>query len=139
MTRVYVDMVADLFHYGHAEFLRQARSLGDTLVVGIHSDETVRGYKRSPIMTMDERLRVVAACRYVDEVLPNAPLEVTAEWLEEHGIDLVVHGSDFDESALQHFYEVPSRLGILRVVPYTGGISTTEIIERIRTGAGAPR
>ena len=52
MTRVYVDMVADLFHYGHVNFLKQARQFGDRLLVGIHSDEVVEEYKRSPIMTM---------------------------------------------------------------------------------------
>ena len=77
MTRVYADMVADLFHAGHVEFLRRARELGDELVVGIHSDETVAGYKRAPVMTMAERVRVVAACRHVDEVVPDAPLSVT--------------------------------------------------------------
>jgi cytidyltransferase-like protein len=41
MTRVYVDMVADLFHYGHVNFLKQARQFGDYLLVGIHSDKVV--------------------------------------------------------------------------------------------------
>ena len=56
MTRVYVDMAADLFHFGHVELLRRARELGDVLVVGIHSDETVARYKRSTVMTMEERV-----------------------------------------------------------------------------------
>jgi len=55
MTRVYVDMVADLFHYGHVEFLKKARSLGDYLLVGIHADDAVASHKRSTILTMDER------------------------------------------------------------------------------------
>jgi cytidyltransferase-like protein len=132
MTRVYVDMVGDLFHYGHAEFLRRARELGDWLLVGIHSDETVASYKRSPVMTMDERVRVVAACRYVDEVIPDAPLVVPREWIEQHRIDILVHGDDFDEAKLMSMYRVPYELGILRLVPYTSGISTTEVIERVR-------
>ena len=65
MTRVYVDMVADLFHYGHANFLKQAKKHGSYLIVGIHSDKVVEGYKRSPIMTMEERLDTVSSCRYV--------------------------------------------------------------------------
>ena len=76
MTRVYVDMVADLFHYGHANFLKQARQFGDFLIVGIHSDKVVEGYKRPPIMSMQERIDTVSSCRYVDEVLPNAPLTI---------------------------------------------------------------
>ena len=76
MTRVYVDMVADLFHYGHANFLKQAKQLGDHLIVGIHSDEVVKEYKRSPVMTMEERVETVSSCRYVDEVVANAPLVI---------------------------------------------------------------
>ena len=49
---MYVDMVADLFHYGHVNFLRQARECGDYLLVGVHADETVMTYKRRPILSM---------------------------------------------------------------------------------------
>jgi glycerol-3-phosphate cytidylyltransferase len=129
--RVYVDMVGDLFHYGHVEFLRRARALGDTLVVGVHSDQTVASYKRAPLMTMDERIRVIEACRYVDEVVPDAPLRVTDEFLRVHGIDLVVHGDDMDAETLAGFYREPQARGILQIVPYTEGISTTTILERL--------
>ena len=87
-------MVADLFHYGHVNFLRQASSHGDFLLVGIHADETVETYKRTPILTMQERIASVEGCRYVDEVVPNAPLEITREWIEKHDIDLIMHGDD---------------------------------------------
>jgi cytidyltransferase-like protein len=128
---VYADMVADLFHYGHAEFLRRARELGDVLIVGIHSDATVESYKRAPLTTMPERVRVVEACRYVDEVIPDAPLAVTREWIERHRIDLVVHGDDLDAEEEASMYEVPAAMGILRTVPYTAGISTSEILRRL--------
>jgi ethanolamine-phosphate cytidylyltransferase/choline-phosphate cytidylyltransferase len=133
MTRVYVDMVADLFHPGHVEFLRQARALGDELVVGIHSDEAAERYKRRPIMTMQERAAVVAACRYVDEVVPDAPLAVDREWLERHRIHLVVHGDDFDDDQRSRFYRVAIEMGIFRTVPYTAGISTGVLLARMRS------
>ena len=44
MTTIYVDMIGDLFHYGHVEFLKNARKLGDKLIVGVHSDETNKKY-----------------------------------------------------------------------------------------------
>jgi len=131
MTRVYVDMVADLFHYGHANFLRQAKQFGDHLIVGIHSDEVVKEYKRTPILTMRERVDTVSSCRYVDEVISDAPLVVDLKWLNKHRIDLVVHGDDFSEHMKQLCYKVPIDLGILRLVSYTSMISTTEIIKRI--------
>ena len=131
MTRVYVDMVADLFHYGHANFLRQAKQFGDHLIVGIHSDEVVKEYKRTPILNMKERVDTVSSCRYVDEVISDAPLVIDLKWLNTHRIDLVVHGDDFSEHMKQLCYKVPIDLGILRLVSYTTRISTTEIIERI--------
>jgi cytidyltransferase-like protein len=131
VTRVYADMVADLFHHGHVEFLRQARELGDELLVGIHSDDDVASYKEPPVMTMDERVAVVRGCRYVDEVVPNAPLQVTREWVDRHGIDVVVHGDDFDHDRLMQMYGEPAEMGILRTVPYTRGISTSELRRRL--------
>jgi ethanolamine-phosphate cytidylyltransferase/choline-phosphate cytidylyltransferase len=132
MTRVYADMVGDLFHYGHVRFLERASRLGDMLVVGVHSDETVRAYKRTPVMTMLERIQVIAACQFVDEVIPDAPLVVTREWIEEHELDLVVHGNDLDEETLGTMYSDPRDLGILEIIPYANGISTTEIMDRVR-------
>ena len=132
MTRVYADMVADLFHYGHVEFLKKARELGDYLIVGIHADEILEDYKRKPILTMEERIISVAGCRYVDEVLPSAPLVVDKDWIEQHDIGLVVHGDDFTEQQLDVYYAAPLELGIFRTLAYTGGISTTEIIRRCK-------
>ncbi len=131
MIRVYVDMVADLFHYGHVEFLKKARSQGDYLLVGIHADDAVASQKRSPILTMDERVASVIGCRFADEVLPNAPWRIDRRWIEKHSINLVVHGDDYSEEQLKKTHSVPMEMGIFRTVPYTPGISTTEIIRRI--------
>ena len=132
MTRVYADMVADLFHYGHIEFLRQVSALGDYVLVGIHADDVVEGYKRKTILTMEERISCVAGCRYVDEVVPNAPLQVNAAWIEKNDIELVVHGDDMSDEQLRILYEIPMEMGIFRTVPYTKSISTTEIIRRCK-------
>ena len=131
MIRVYVDPVADLFHYGHMEFLRKARALGDYLLVGIYADDVLESYKRRPILTMEERVASVAMCRYVDEVLPNAPLVIDRAWIEKYDIHLVVHGDDFTQEQMEYYYGVPMEMGIFRTVPYTPGISTSEIIRRI--------
>ena len=133
MVRVYADMVADLFHYGHMRFLKKARALGDYLLVGIHADDLLVSYKRKPILTMEERIASVAGCRYVDEVLPNAPLEVDRAWIEKHNIDLLVHGDDFSQEQREYCYKVPIEMGIFRTVAYTQGISRTEIIRRCKS------
>jgi cytidyltransferase-like protein len=129
--RIYVDMVADLFHAGHVNFLKQAKSLGHELVVGIHSDETVAGYKRQPIMSMNERIAVVENCRYVNEVIPDAPLNLSLQYLDKLNIDYVCHGDDTNEENIEKWYGEIRKQGRLKLVPYTENISTTKLLERI--------
>ena len=135
-TRVYVDMVGDLFHAGHVELLRAARRHGDHVIVGVLSDETAAVYKRTPIMTLAERVAVVEACRYVDEVIPDAPFEVDADFLVEHDITTVVHGDDLSPEAAEAVYGAALAAGKLTYVPRTSPISTTEVIRRV-IAAGA--
>jgi cytidyltransferase-like protein len=131
-------MVADLFHYGHVNFLRQASEYGDTLLVGIHADEAIT-YKTKPILTMEERVRSVEGCRYVDEVIPNAPIEIDREWIEKHNIELILHGDDFTPELEALCYAVPIELGIFQRIPYTEGISTTELVSRVIAARGRIR
>ena len=84
-------MVADLFHYGHIQFLKKAKTFGNKLVVGIHSDKDVALYKRTPVLTMNERSEVVKACKYVDDVILDAPLETTDEFMNKFGLDIYIH------------------------------------------------
>ncbi|MFF0794851.1 adenylyltransferase/cytidyltransferase family protein [Streptomyces spiralis] len=132
---VYVDMVGDLFHPGHVALLRAARAFGGRLIVGVLSDEVVARYKRKPIMTLAERVAVIEACRYVDVVLPNAPYRVTNGFLDLHGIDVVVHGDDLTADALKEVFGPVVDGGKLRLVRYTTGVSTTELIRRCRASA----
>ena len=124
-------MVGDMFHEGHIELFKKARAFGNYLLVGVLSDESVEEYKRSPILTMKERIKVVEACKYVDEVVANPPLRPTVEWLQDHNIQYVVHGDDFSQDLLEDQYGASIKLGILRIVPYTPNISTTNVIQRI--------
>lgn len=130
-TRVYVDIVGDLFHAGHVEFFKKAKAFGDYLIVGVLADEVVEEYKRTPILTLDERVRVIAACKYVDEVVVAPPLRLTDEMVKQYQIDYVVHGDDFNKDLLEDQYGVSLKLGIFRTVPYTPGVSSTDIIKRI--------
>ena len=125
-------MVADLFHYGHVNFLKKASSHGDFLLVGVHADEEVMTYKRRPILSMEERVASVEGCRYADEVIPNAPLEIDRTFIEKHNIDLVIHGDDFSSDLEQLCYKIPMEMGIYRTVGYTEGISTTDLIARVK-------
>lgn len=131
--RVYVDMVGDLFHVGHVNLLKAAHDYGGWLIVGVLADEVVATYKRRPVMTLAERVAVIAACRYVNEVIPNAPEVVTKSFLDTHDISVVVHGDDITPEISEAIYGSALREGKLQLVSYTQGISTTELIRRIRS------
>lgn len=130
-TRVYVDIVGDLFHAGHVEFLKKAKTFGDYLIVGVLDDSSVEEYKRVPILTLEERVKVIEACRFVDEVVIAPPLRLTEDLIRKWKIDIVVHGDDFNKDLLEDQYGAALKAGIFRTVPYTPGISTTQIIHRI--------
>ncbi len=143
--RVYVDMVGDLFHIGHINAIKNAikkacevftcSEQDICLIVGVCGDEECTSYKRKPILTTEERCAAIGACRYVDEVVPNAPVAVTAKFLDEQHIDMVAHGDDFDQEKMRKYYGAAIDRGILLVVPYTQGISTSDIIRRILSRA----
>lgn len=128
--RAYTDVVGDLFHWGHVELFRRARESCGYLVVGVMTDELVEGYKRRPVLSMQERAAVIAGCRYVDEVIMAAPSPLTREFLEEQRIDVVIRGDDMSEEQLRYWYSVPMAMNRFELVPYSKGISTSDIIER---------
>lgn len=128
-------MVGDLFHAGHVSLLQEARRHGDWLVVGVISDETASSYKRRPIMTLEERVAVVEACRYVDEVIPDAPFEVTRDFLETHEISTIVHGDDLAPETAATIYGPAVADARMVYVARTGSISTTQLIQRVLESA----
>ncbi|KAJ0842802.1 putative ethanolamine-phosphate cytidylyltransferase [Helianthus annuus] len=134
---VYIDGAFDLFHAGHVEILRLARELGDFLLVGIHTDQTVsanRGAHR-PIMNLHERSLSVLACQYVDEVIIGAPWEISKDMITTFNISLVVHGTVAeDDDYLKDSrdpYDVPRSMDILKVLESPLDITTSTIIKRI--------
>ena len=134
MIRVYVDVVGDLFHIGHINLFKKAINLFDQpvqLVVGVHNDSDVQSYKRKPIIPQQQRYEMIRSCRYVGEVIEDAPLTITENFINKHNLDYVVHGDDVT-SAIEKQHSVVSSLGIVKYVPYTEGVSTTDIIERIK-------
>ncbi|HEX6978886.1 MAG TPA: adenylyltransferase/cytidyltransferase family protein [Alphaproteobacteria bacterium] len=128
---IYAPGVCDLFHPGHVEFFRQARSLGDRVIAGIVSEATAADYKPAPIMTMAERIAVVSACRYVDRVLPDAPRQVTVDFLDSIGADYAVHGDDITPEELERSFPGLVAAGRMKFVPYTRTVSSRQLIERI--------
>lgn len=129
---IYADMCADLFHPGHVNFIKKCKNYKKNvyLIIGIHNDEDIKSYKRLPICTMNERIEVVKSCKYVDEVISNSPLKITKEFVNKHKIDYVIHAGEIPEDEKNNWYS--EILDIYREVPRTDGISTTDIINRIK-------
>ena len=124
MKRIYAGVACDIFHVGHLNLFRQARELGDYLIVGVHSDSAVESYKRKPIFGEKNRYEIIRNCRLVDEVIEAAPLKVTEELLDKYKIDVVVHGDDAEQA---QYFQVAIDRGIMKYVKYTHGISSTTI------------
>lgn len=136
--RVYTRMVADLFHQGHINFLKAARALGTHLTVCVVSDERVVQNKgKSPVMTQAERAAVVAACKYVDAVVTETPEKVTPELMRQHGFDIYTFACASERERRDKYKlceELPAEM--IRELPYTPEISTSDLVKRILDGAG---
>lgn len=134
VTTVYMDGVFDLFHHGHLKAIRQCMALGEKVIIGVTGDEDASSYKRPPIINQYERAIIVASISGVTSVICPCPLVVTADFIEEHSIDLVVHGFANEEDANNQsaFFQIPIETGIFQRIPYSHGRSTTDIIQKVK-------
>lgn len=135
-VRVYADGIYDLFHFGHARSLEQAKKSFPNayLLVGCCSDAITHKYKGKTVMTEDERYESLRHCKWVDEVIPDAPWVISQEFLDKHNIDYVAHDSlpYADASgAGKDVYEFVKKIGRFKETKRTEGISTSDIIMRI--------
>ncbi|KAH6755372.1 phosphorylcholine cytidylyltransferase [Perilla frutescens var. hirtella] len=135
-VRVYADGIYDLFHFGHARSLEQAKkSFPNTyLLVGCCNSETTHKYKGKTVMTESERYESLRHCKWVDEVIPDAPWVINQEFLDKHQIDYVAHDSlpYADASgAGNDVYEFVKAVGRFKETKRTEGISTSDVIMRI--------
>lgn len=132
--RVYADGVFDLFHYGHAKVLEQAKKAFPNvyLMVGVNTQEDTLKHKGITVMTYEERCECVKHSRWVDEVIYDAPWVITKEFMEKYNIDYVAHDGDpYPSHDTEDIYMVPKMEGKFISTKRTEGISTTDLIERI--------
>ena len=132
---VFTNGVFDLLHIGHVGYLAEAASLGDRLVVGINSDDSVRRIKGPgrPIVPAEERAAIVAALGCVDAV---AIFEEDTPEALIHAVrpQVLVKGADWAADAIVGREFVESIGGRVERIPLHEGASTTGIIERILAG-----
>lgn len=119
--RIMVDMSATLIHHGHVRLLKAARQLGH-VVVALTTDEEIRSKKGyEPELDYAARAEVLLAMRDVDEVVPS-PWLLDEAFLQQHNIDLLVHGHDNSN---------PITAEKLHILPRTEGISSTQLRARV--------
>jgi choline-phosphate cytidylyltransferase len=128
--------IFDLFHFGHARALEQAKTLYPQvyLMVGVCNDADTLRYKGKTVMTEGERYEALRHCKWVDEVVPDAPWVITERFLDDHGIDYVAHDAlPYADAtgAGDDVYGPVKALGRFRETTRTEGVSTSDLILRI--------
>ena len=130
---VFTNGCFDILHSGHVKYLEQAKGLGDILIIGINSDDSVRKLKGDsrPINTLNDRAYVLSGLTIVDYIIAFdelTPLKLISQVLP----DILVKGGDYkiDEIVGNDFVEKNG--GIVKTVPYLDGASTTDIINKIK-------
>ena len=130
--RIYIDGCWDIMHSGHFNAIRQAKMLGKTLVVGIHNDEEIFRNKGTSVMNNEERVAMIKACKWVDEVVENAPYSATLDWLDSVNCKYIAHGDDIAINCDgQDAYGLLKSAGRFKVIKRTEGISTTSIVGKL--------
>jgi rfaE bifunctional protein nucleotidyltransferase chain/domain len=132
---VFTNGCFDLMHVGHTRYLQAAKELGDLLVVAVNSDASVRSFNKAPdrpIVSEAQRAEVVAALGCVDHVIlfdePDPQSLIAA--LQP---DVLVKGGDWAVERIVGREIVESRGGVVRTIPLVPGVSTTSLIQRIRS------
>lgn len=129
---VYIDMVADLFHRGHVEFINKAKAYGDYLIVGLHPDDIVKKYKRKPIYSYEDRKKILESITDVNLVVEDCRFHRSPtifDNVKKYNVNIVIHADDFKP----HYVEKIEKLGVKFIqVPYYPYTSTTKTLQKIR-------
>lgn len=130
----YTTGVYDMFHIGHLNVIRRAKEQCDYLIVGVSTDELVQKEKgKTPVIPFDERVEIVSALKYVDEVVPQHNKDKLAAW-KKYNFNKMFVGSDWKGTPQWNSFEeqfAPHGVEII-YLPHTDGISSTKLTEIIK-------
>ena len=138
---VFTNGCFDILHRGHISYLSRAKALGDILVVGVNSDESIRRLKgpSRPINALDDRVQVLAALSCVDHLV-SFDEDTPCDLIRVVRPDVFVKGGDYARERLPEAAIVEEFGGVVQIMPFIADRSTTDIIERIRLSeVGRPR
>lgn len=126
MKKVITYGTFDLFHIGHLNILKRAKELGDYLIVAVSSDSFNEIKGKKCVIPDYERMAIVEAIKYVDEVIPENTWEQKIQDVQDYDIDIFVMGDDWSGKFdfLKEYCEVV-------YLPRTEGISTTQIKQEL--------
>lgn len=124
----------DLFHIGHLNILNRAKQLGTHLIVGVSSDDLNKQKKNKlPVFSQDERLTIIKSLKFVDQVFIEESLERKAEYIKQYKASILVMGDDW-KGRFDWIKHVKGCEHINVIyLPRTEGISSSQIIEHIKT------
>jgi len=128
--RIFTGGTFDLFHNGHLNILRQAKSLGGYLIVGVSTDELIRTYKEEPIMSLKNRMEIIRHIDFVDEVVPQHKL-FDIDQFNDLKADLFVVGDDWSNNKENKEIQWLKERNKVKFFPYTKGLSSTIIKKKI--------
>jgi len=128
---VFTNGCFDILHRGHTTYLKAAKALGDFLIVGLNSDESVKQLKgpNRPVNPQADRGEVLLALNSVDAVVifnEETPQQLISELLP----NILVKGGDYTHSQIAGAAEVEGRGGKVIVLPFIEGYSTTKILQK---------
>jgi rfaE bifunctional protein nucleotidyltransferase chain/domain len=134
MKVVFTNGCFDILHLGHVDYLQKARSLGDKLVLGLNTDDSVSRFKgpSRPIQDENSRAHILASLQFVDLVVffnEDTPLSLISTLLPH----ILVKGSDYLAENIVGADVVKRNGGVVKTIEFVPGYSTTRIVDKIRT------
>ena len=130
---VFTNGCFDILHVGHTRYLGEAKKLGDVLIVAVNSDSSVKAIKgeKRPLVPEAERVEVIASLEVVDFATVFVE-ETPVALIEELEPDVIVKGGDWDEKDVAGRESVKKWGGKVAIIPQVEGVSTTNVVEKIR-------